>query len=130
MNQTKLTQFINKRIYLATAYSANTDTEQAENYIKVNKVAGALLVEGLLVFSPISHTRPIALCCSLPHGFKFYEKLDISFIKWAQYMFIIKDSLWKKSTGVLSEIKIATTQKKPIFLIDSSTLLIHPYMKD
>jgi hypothetical protein len=38
--------------------------------------AGKLMQLGLLVFSPISHTHPIAVGCELPTGWDYWRKYD------------------------------------------------------
>jgi len=60
-------------IYLATPYS-DPDPEVREfRYREVNKAAAQLISEGHHVFSPISHTHPIAQAGDLPTGWDYWR---------------------------------------------------------
>lgn len=72
--------------------------------------------EGHIVFSPISHSHPIAVQCDLPKGWDFWHEFDKAFIEWADEVYILKKSGWKESIGVQAEIKIAKSLNKPVKL--------------
>lgn len=105
-----------KKIYLATAYTG-TPEQQQSRFEAVNKVAARLMGEGFLVFSPISHTHPIAEAGDLPKGWEFWQEYDKTFIEWADELHIFMQEGWKESTGVAGEVEIAKQLNKPIFYI-------------
>lgn len=102
-----------KKIYLATPYTG-TKQQQQSRFEIVNECAARLMREGFLVFSPISHTHPIALAGALPKGWEFWKEYDLTFIEWADEIYVLMQQGWEKSKGVTAEIKLAKELKKPI----------------
>ena len=111
------------KIYLATVYSG-TPKQQEERFVKVNKIAADLMAKGFLVFSPISHTHPIALAGDLPKDWEFWKEYDSTFIKWADEIHVFMQDGWKKSTGVTAEIRIAKKLNKPVLFIEDANGLL------
>ena len=72
-----------------------------------NKAAGLLMRRGLFVFSPISHTHPIALACDLPRGFEYWGSYDRAMLARCGKMVVLKIDGWQDSVGVQAEIEIA-----------------------
>jgi hypothetical protein len=107
-----------KKIYLAIPYSHEDENVRIERFKIANLEAGLLMIEGHLVFSPISHTHPIALACKLPLGFDFWEQYDQSFIMWCDEVHVIRLPGWKSSKGVQREIKYAMSIGKKIIYQD------------
>ena len=107
-----------KKIYLAVPYSDPDSRIRQKRFETVNKVAAALMNKGFLVFSPISHTHPIAEAGRLPLGWEFWKEYDESFIEWADEIHVLKLPGWKESTGVQAEISIAKRQGKPVNYIE------------
>ena len=60
-----------RKIYLAGPYSHPDPTVRAIRFHKLNDKAAELLRAGNLVFSPISHSHPIAEQCELPKDWEF-----------------------------------------------------------
>lgn len=106
-----------KKIYLACPYSHNSPKVRRERFKEVSKVAGTLISQGYIVFSPISMTHPIATHCSLPLAFPYWEQLDKEFIRWCDIVMICKLDGYKESTGVNAEIKYAKSINKKIHYI-------------
>ncbi len=102
------------KIYLSTAYTGN----EKESFKNANRVAGDLMKLGHIVFSPISHTHPIAMECDMPKDWGFWRKFDECFIKWCDEVWICDFGDWKKSKGVNAEIEIAKRMNKTIRFID------------
>lgn len=103
------------KIYLAIPYSG---IEEKSFYI-ANKLSAILMKKGYIVFSPISHSHPIAIQESLPGTWEFWEKFDKSFIEWADRVYVVEIGkegidLIERSKGVQAEIKIANELKKPV----------------
>lgn len=73
------------KIYLAVPY---TGLEE-QSFKAANKVAAQLMKEGDLVYSPISHSHPIANQEGLPTDYKFWYEHNKAFIEWADYIYFI-----------------------------------------
>lgn len=101
------------KIYLAIPYSGQENI----SFIKANRAAAKLMLEGNIVFSPISMSHPIASQCDLPGDWEFWKKLDEAFIEWCDEMHVVCLPEWEKSKGVQAEMKIAKMMGKPIVLI-------------
>lgn len=98
------------KIYLAIPYTGH----EQESFKTANLVAGKLMAQGHIVFSPISHTHPIAVECELPGGWDFWENFDRSFIGWCDELWVCDFKEYKRSKGVMSEIGIAHDIGKPV----------------
>lgn len=103
-----------KKIYLATPYSHEDDNVRRSRFDDINKVAASLMSDGNCVYSPISHTHPIAEAGSLPLGWDYWEKIDRCFIDWCDEVYVYCADGWKESRGVQAEIFIAIELGKPV----------------
>lgn len=108
-----------KRIYLATPYSHSDDSVQLKRYIEVTKAAAWLMKnKNCSVFSPITHSRPIALCNSCGGGWEIWSELDLSIINdWSDELYILAIPGWLKSVGVNGEKDFAISCQIPVRLI-------------
>ena len=79
-----------------------------------NLMAGYLMREGRYVFSPISHTHPIALACDLPLGFDYWEAYDKIILNHCLDMVVLTIQGWGESTGVQGEIGYARELDLPV----------------
>ena len=101
-------------IYLAVPYSHPSPAVRECRFELANLVAARLMREGLHVFSPISHTHPIALAGQLPTGYDFWEKYDRAFLEVARELRVIRIPGWEESKGVQSEMRVANELGIPI----------------
>lgn len=104
-----------KKIYLAIPY---TGIEE-ESFNVVNKVAGELMQQGHIVYSPISHSHPIAKVSKLPTSYDYWKRVDEEFISWCDKFIIVVIGkfghiLINKSYGVQEEFKLALKLNKEI----------------
>lgn len=116
---------MNKLIYLAIPYSWNPEIA----YDIANKVSATLMKQGYIVFSPISHSHPIAnnLDESLRKDHEFWMKQDLPILAKCDQLWIVNikgvdiDSkkLISESRGVQAEINFAKKTNKEIIYIDS-----------
>lgn len=100
--------------YLAAPYSHPDRAVRVERFDLINKAAVELMSKGELVYSPISHTHPIAEAGSLPLGWEFWQKYDTAFIEHSKRVVVLKLDGWRESKGVTAEILIATKLGTPI----------------
>lgn len=106
------------KIYLAGPYSDTDPEVRQERFEKLNDIAAALMHEGNIVFSPISHSHSIAVQCGLPLDFDFWEAQDRAFIGWCDKVVVVKLEGWEDSRGVLLESVIARQLGKSIEYLD------------
>ena len=82
------------------------------------------MAAGVYVFSPISHTHPIAEAGSLPTGWEFWEAYDNIMLSRCTKLIVLMLDGWKESKGVAAEIKIAEKLGIPIVYIHDATCLL------
>ena len=101
-------------IYLACPYSHPDPAVREQRFDAVNKAAARLMADGRHVFSPISHTHPIALVGELPLGWDYWQEYDrIMLAACSEVIVLILDG-WQQSKGVQGEIAIARDMGLPI----------------
>lgn len=114
----------NKIIYLGIPY-----TWDAEKSFKIaNKVTADLMNKGYVVFSPVSHSHPVAdyLDESLRYDQDFWMKQDLTILEKCDEMYIVcihnegrvGAVLIEKSKGCQSEIEKAKELNLPIKVYD------------
>lgn len=94
--------------YLATPYSHSNPQVRHQRFERVNQIAARLMQSGLMIFSPISHTHPIAMAGDLPLGFDYWEKYDRAILSKCSGLIVLMAEGWRESIGVQAEIRIAT----------------------
>ena len=104
-------------VYLASPYSDGDAKVRQDRADVVSKVAGLLLHKGYIVFSPISHSHPIALVCKMPTDWKFWETFCKAYLSVAHKLFVLTVPGWEQSVGVRKEMEIAMQLKIPIYFI-------------
>lgn len=109
------------KIYIAIPYSS---VDKEASFRIANKVASEQYKLGNIVYSPISHSHPIAIQEGLPGGFEFWEKIDFEFIRWADYVLVVKMEGWKESTGVRKEIEYCKSIGKLVYYLDLFTRVL------
>lgn len=105
--------------YLACPYSHDKRSVRVKRFEAVNRVAGRLMREGKQVFSPISHTHPIAEATELPLGWDFWQEYDRAFIEHSKEVIVLMLPGWKESTGVTAEIEIAKELGISVYFIEA-----------
>ena len=107
-----------KLIYLATPYSDDDPAVREARFHSVSKAASELMRGGLYVFSPISHTHPIAKAGALPLGWDYWEGYDRAILQTCSLLVVLKLPGWDKSKGVAGELRIAEELGIPIRYIE------------
>ena len=97
-----------KLVYLATPYTHEDKAVEEWRFKMVNAKAAELMSQGLIIFSPISHTHPIALAGDLPVHWEFWETFDKVFLNHSYKLMVLMLDGWKQSRGVAAEIEMAT----------------------
>lgn len=109
-----------KVIYLACPYSAPTKQLEVRRFDIANRVAGYLMSKGYIVFSPLSHSHPIATYpyADLPRTHAFWLEQDFHWLDACEILVIINTTGWEFSYGVQQEVSFARAKEMPIYLID------------
>ena len=101
-------------IYLASPYSHPDRTVEALRFGEVCRIAGVLMARGLIVFSPIAHTHPIAERCDLPREWDYWKHFDEEFIDASEKVIVAMMPGWEQSKGIAGEIVIAKEKGVPV----------------
>jgi len=108
---------MSKKVYLAIPYTWNPE----KSLEIANIVAGQLMEEGFVVFSPVSHSHSIAqyLPFSLLTDHNFWMRQDIPLVAWADKVIVViigedGHNLVQNSKGVQKELSIAKALQLPI----------------
>ena len=96
-----------KLVYLACPYSHPDASVREARFLAANKAAARLMAKGEFVFSPISHTHPIAVAGDLPLGWDFWEAYDRAILAACGAIVVLRIDGWEKSKGVTAELQIA-----------------------
>jgi len=103
-----------KLTYLACPYSHPDRAVRVARFEAANHTAAMLMVQGKYVFSPISHTHPIAEAGNLPLGWDFWEEYDRAILVACVEVVVLMLDGWKESKGVTAEIAIAREIGLPV----------------
>lgn len=106
-------------IYLAVPYSHPDAAVRESRFNAVNRVAARLMKAGTHVFSPISHTHPIALVGDLPTGWDYWAAYDRLMLSACEKLVVLMLDGWRESTGVQAEIDIAKELGMEIVFIEA-----------
>jgi nucleoside 2-deoxyribosyltransferase len=106
-----------KKIYLACPYTHPDPIVMQQRFEQVNKVAARLMSEGYIVFSPISHSHPIALAGELTQDLDFWMAQNRAFIEWCDELYVAMIPGYRESKGVWRELQIAAELGKPVAYI-------------
>jgi hypothetical protein len=105
-------------VYLGGPYSHVKPLVREQRFIDLTKAAAWLIEKtGLNVFSPISHSHPLAEIGGLQGNWDFWKNIDETYLRLSCGMVILRLSEWKKSVGVGAEIEIARRMGLPIMLM-------------
>lgn len=107
-------------IYLACPYSHPDPAVREARFRVANAAAAVLMGRGEAVFSPISHSHPIAVQCGLPGDFDFWRDFDEAMIAASSSLAVVMLDGWRESRGVTAEIEMAEKRGMPVEYIDPS----------
>lgn len=71
---------MNKRIYLASPYTSDSEALRQMRYDEACKACAKLIAGGNIVFSPIAHSHPLVRY-GLRGDFEYWREWCLSFIK-------------------------------------------------
>ncbi len=102
-------------MYVGTPYSLYEDgLENA--FVEAAKVTAELLRRGIPVFSPITHSHPIARYGNIdPLDHKIWLALDEHMMRAADALLVIKMPGWEESYGIKHEVAFFEAAHKMIY---------------
>lgn len=104
--------------YLSSPYSSANRHTRHRRFRIVCRVAGRLIAQGQLVYSPIAHTHPIALLQQLPTEFSYWEAFDRAMITACSRFLVLTIQGWEESVGVCAEMRIARELGREIEFVE------------
>ena len=93
--------------YLALPYSHPDPAVRCARFVDANIAAAKLLKQGHLVYSPISHTHPIAAQENLELDWSAWESLNATYLALSHTLIVLTLDGWRDSVGLAAEIKLA-----------------------
>lgn len=133
-----------KSIYLATAYSYNSNGKYFKlitklvnhfpfnminklfltlRYRKITKICAHIMAGNNIVFSPITHSHPVAMIGKLPAlSHTFWLRQDKFWVDACDEVWVYKDLPYWTSYGVQREIEWALNARKPVRLVGKDGL--------
>jgi hypothetical protein len=105
-------------VYLASPYSHPDPAVRLARFEAANRVAAILMARGILVFSPLSHSHPIALAGCLPLSWDYWERYDRAILRACGSMLVLTIDGWRELVGVRAEVKIARELGFPVGCVD------------
>jgi hypothetical protein len=104
-------------LYLASPYTDPDSQVREARYQAVTSVAAQLVLQGRVVFSPLTMTHPIdKLIAGLEGtlGSDYWIKFDEQFMACCSDMAVLMLDGWDRSLGVRREIEYFSSRMKPI----------------
>lgn len=105
-------------VYLASPYSHPDPAVREARFRAACAAAAHLMRAGVLVFSPIAHTHPIACAGGLPTGWEFWERYDRAVLAACGELAVLKLPGWTESKGIRAEIVIARELGSPVRYVE------------
>lgn len=106
------------KVYLAAPYWHDIESVREDRFLEICRAAGRIMLDGHVVFSPISHSHPIAKWTANTGSHDFWLRQDFPFVDWCDQVWVLKLPGWTKSIGIKAEIRRARAQGKRIRFID------------
>jgi hypothetical protein len=104
-------------IYLASPYSHPDPAVRRRRFKAACRAAAAMLTKGLMVYSPIVHSAPIAACGLDDMDHDFWMHVDRPYLEWCTIVMVMTLDGWRESRGVSAEIAAARSMRKPVSFI-------------
>ena len=105
-------------VYLACPYSHPDPVIMQQRYVMSNIIAGELMKLDYFIFSPISHSHPIAQQCNMDAiDHDFWLRQDCAIFMHCEMMMIIAIDGWEESYGIGLELIWAKDLDMPVVLV-------------
>ncbi len=111
-----------RAVYLASPYTHDDPEVRKSRFHTACRITGELMNAGLVTFSPIAHSHPIAQQCDLPTDWKFWEKADRAMLMGCGAMIVLTLPGWEASVGIKAERALAEAFGIPVWFLNPHTL--------
>jgi nucleoside 2-deoxyribosyltransferase len=108
-------------IYLVSPYSHPDPAVREQRFRAACQAAAALMRAAHLVFSPVAHSHPIAMC-GLPTDWGFWQRQDLRLLAQCDAVVVLQLDGWVESRGVRAELEVARALGKPIWFLAPEAL--------
>jgi hypothetical protein len=102
--------------YLATPYS-RYPYGPVGAFKDAVSAAATCIKAGVMVFSPIAHSHPIAVTGQIAGHFEQWAALDEAMIAASNGMIVVEMEGWQESAGIKAEIDLCHKLEKPIYFM-------------
>jgi hypothetical protein len=116
-------------LYLACPYSHPEAAIQQERLEKVSHVAGLLIQQGFLVYSPVSHGVNIAKYCAMNGDYKTWQSHCLSMLRRSQYAIALLLNGYEESIGMNDELSWCRTWGIPCIDLEYDEVIAHKDLK-
>ena len=107
---------VGKLVYLASPYTHEAMSVRIDRFHKNVDCCGWLMsnMKDVFFYSPIAHTHPIAVRCTLPGEWSFWQHFDECILSRCSEIWILSIPGFSRSTGIKAEIEIAVRFHLPV----------------
>jgi len=92
--------------YLAVPYTDPDPEVMRSRFELANRTAAKYMKQGIFIFSPISHSHPIAQY-GLPLDWEYWQHYDREIMSICDELWIVMANGWEQSKGIKAEIEMA-----------------------
>ena len=109
---------VDDMVYLAGPYSHRLNRIRQRRYNQLTEVSARLLQNGVLNFSPITHSHnQQEFLEDFSTGFDDWRRNDLAYVSRCEAVWVLMIPGWEKSYGVTEEIKFAKKNDIPVAYI-------------
>lgn len=105
-------------IYLAGPYSHKDSVVRSMRYVTLTRAAGLIACQGLVVFSPITHSHQMAVYCDMSTDWAFWKLQDERFIACCEEVWCLMMPGFMDSVGLAAEKTFAQEQDIPWIFVE------------
>lgn len=116
-----------KSVYLILPYSHPDELVREYRFGMANMASAALIKSGYNVFSPISHSHPIAKYLGNHNDSSFWCDIDEFWQRKCLALALLPLGGYKESSGVKREVELAHRIRQEFLIIDPKTFEIKPW---
>jgi hypothetical protein len=103
-------------VYMASPYSHPDPSVMEARFTSACREAARFMRKGVLLFSPIAHTHPIAQF-DLPKDWTFWARYDRFILEKCCGVLVLMLDGWEQSKGVAGELLIAAELGLPVLRV-------------
>ena len=106
-------------VYMASPYSSTDPAIKQARYEAALDAVAKLMNEGVMAYSPIAHTHPIAIRHELPGDWEYWQAYDELMVSRCDRVVVLMLDGWEDSKGIQAEVAIAIRLNKPVTYMEA-----------